>query len=72
MLRDHVLRTCGDARARLQGCPYLCTSLAALPMDRHSSTMAVTMASGTSTRGLRAVCVICLYGGIRALAAFHE
>jgi hypothetical protein len=68
MLRDHVLRTCGDPRA----CPYLCTSLAALPMDRHSSTMAVTMASGTSTRGLRAVCVICLYGGIRALAAFHE
>lgn len=41
-------------------------------MDRHSSTMAVTIASGTSTRGLRAVCVICLYGGIRALAAFHE
>ena len=41
-------------------------------MDRHSSTMAVTMAKGTRNLGLRTVFVICLYGGILALAAFHE
>ena len=39
-------------------------------MDRHSRTIAVTIASGTRNLGLRTVCVICLYGGILALAAF--
>lgn len=53
-------------------CPYLCTSLAAVPIDRQSSTIAVTIASGTRNLGLRTVCVICLYGGILALAAFQE
>lgn len=53
-------------------CTYLCISPAAVPMDRHSSTIAVISATDSKSFGFRTVLTTCREGGSLAVAAFHE